>query len=65
MPFNQWIFEVNDIFVQKFKITLDDLGIKDEAILKTAHQNKESPQEFVEYYAQKYDLIKAEEFNWA
>lgn len=55
MPYDNWKAEVNDLFVSRYGASWADL-CGDEEPLSNAYDGNESPSEFVEWWAAKYDL---------
>jgi hypothetical protein len=43
--------------VKNYKVTLEDLGAHDDPRLGSSWSNGETPLEYVEWFAEKYDLI--------
>lgn len=59
--FEAWRTLVNNLFTADYCASISDLGI-DEDRLKSHYQEKESPESFVEWFAEKYDLTHKD--NW-
>ena len=55
IAFHTWRAVVNQRLKKIYAITIDDAGIDDDR-LKSHWQSKQAPYEFVEWFANKYDL---------
>lgn len=58
--FRKWKNETNASFKKYYAVTLDDLGLDEEYLLKH-HNDNETSQEFVDWFASKYNLTSLAE----
>lgn len=58
MTFENWIERANELLMQNYGISLADAGA-DEGDLRRDWSAGETPEEFIEWYAGKYDLAPA------
>lgn len=56
MNFNRWRDEVDKLLISQFAISIDDAGIDNPELAK-AHSQYLSPEEYVRWFADKYDLV--------
>jgi len=62
-PFVEWKRGVDDLMSANYGITTIDAGI-DDARLHQHWVEKQSPKEFVTWFAEKYDLTPLSEWGW-
>ncbi|HWK97690.1 MAG TPA: hypothetical protein VNR39_19920 [Pseudolabrys sp.] len=60
MNFTAWQNQVNKSLLSEFAISIDDAGIDDPDLVK-AHSQGLSPEEYVSWFSEKYDLVSRRE----
>lgn len=60
MNFEAWQDQVNKLLFAEFAISIDDAGIDDPDLVK-AHSQDLSPEEYISWFAKKYDLVSRRE----
>jgi len=61
--FVEWVRDVDRMMSADYGITIIDAGI-DDARLHQHWAEKQSPKEFVTWFAEKYDLTPTSELGW-
>lgn len=62
-PFEMWKREIDNVMVRKFSINTTDAGL-DENELQDYWKEQLSPDAFVTWFGEKYDLIPVSDWNW-
>jgi len=62
MGIKEFKADVEQIFNDKYGINPDDCA--DDQVIEDAYENGETPEEFVEWVAEKYDLTDINETGW-
>jgi hypothetical protein len=60
MTFEEWLRSANEIMIKNYSVTLTDLGAHDDERLSAAWGSGETPLEYVDWFGEKYDLIRNE-----
>jgi hypothetical protein len=62
-PFVEWKGEVDSLMLKNYAINTIDAGIDDDR-LRSHWSSHDTPSQFVEWYAEKYDLTPLSEWGW-